>query len=94
MARIDKVMATHMKVSWYGKHHGRWTLARYAAGPDEGQVCTGDVMLAHSQLLAVFDRFTGAKEVPTEVLRAAAARLASSGHLQSAFDQENIALPA
>ncbi|KAL0054616.1 hypothetical protein WJX82_011623 [Trebouxia sp. C0006] len=49
VARIDKVMAVHMKVSFYGKHNGRWTLARHGAGPDEGQVYTGDVSLSVHQ---------------------------------------------
>ena len=83
-----------MKVSWYGKHNGRWTLARYANGPDEGQVCNGDVSLADYQVLAVFDRFTGSKEVPLDVLMVAAARLAANRSHQPACDQENIAMQA
>ena len=94
MARIDKVLATHMKVSWYGKHNGRWTLARYAAGPDEGQVCNGEINLSDHQLLAVFDRFTGSKEVPSEAIKVATARLTSHTGQPPALDQENIATQA
>ena len=90
VARIDKVMAAHMKVSWYGKHNGRWTLARHGAGPDEGQVRTGDVSLSDHQVLAVFDRFTGNKDVSSDVLRIATARLCSIVGQDTVVDQENI----
>ena len=83
-------MAAHMKVSWYGKHNGRWTLARHGAGPDEGQVRTGDVSLSDHQVLAVFDRFTGNKEVSSDVLRIATARLCSIVGQDTVVDQENI----
>ena len=43
-------------------------------------------------MLAVFDRFTGSKEVPSDVLMVAAARLAVKGSHQPACDQENIAM--
>lgn len=94
VARIDKVLTTHMKVSWYRKHNGRWTLARYIAGPDEGQVRTGDVSLFDHQVLAVFDRFTGNKEVPSDVLVTATARLSSKTGQESDGDQENMRLSA
>ena len=91
VARIDKVMASHMRVSWYGKHNGRWILARHIAGPDEGQVRTGDVGLFDHQILAVFDRFTGNKEIPAEVVISATAQLASVEPVPTAHagDQEN-----
>jgi len=85
-------MATHMKVSWYGKHNGRWTLARYCTGPAEGQVRTGDVSLSDHQVLAVFDRFTGNKEVPSDVMAAAASRLPLTAEHESNADQENVRL--
>lgn len=90
VARIDKVLASHMRVSWYGKHNGRWTLARHVAGPDEGQVRTGDVGIS-DQILAVFDRFTGNKEVPAEIIVSAVAQLASIEPAPTAHagDQEN-----
>ena len=90
VARIDKVLMSHMRVSWYGKHNGRWTLARHVAGPDEGQVRTGDVAIS-DQILAVFDRFTGNKEVPAEIIISAVAQLASFEPTATARagDQEN-----
>ncbi|DBA98112.1 hypothetical protein WJX77_004739 [Trebouxia sp. C0004] len=92
VARIDKVMAAHMKVSFYGKHNGRWTLARHGAGTDEGQVYTGDVSLSVHQVLAVFDRFTGSKEVPADVLCIATGRLCSVAGRDFDADQENMTL--
>lgn len=91
MARIDKVLASYMRVSWYGKHNGRWTLARHLAGPDEGQVRTGVVETSNHQILAVFDRFNGNKDVPVESMAGAAARLASITPTSAALagDQEN-----
>lgn len=80
-----------MRVSWYGKHNGRWTLARHLAGPDEGQVRTGDIEISNNQILAVFDRFNGNKDVPVESMAGAAAQLASitSASEAQAGDQEN-----
>ena len=92
VARIDKVMTAHMKVSFYGKHNGRWTLARHGAGPDEGQVYTGDVSVSVHQVLAVFDRFTGNKEVPSDVLCIATGRLCSAAGQDADVDQENMTL--
>ena len=90
VARIDKVLASHMRVSWYGMHNGRWTLARHIAGPDQGQVRTGDVGIS-DQILAVFDRFTGNKEVPAEIVVSAVAQLAAFEPAPTvhAGDQEN-----
>lgn len=88
VARIDKLTATHMKVSWYGRHHGRCTLARHTSGPDEGQVRSGEVDLTQHEPLAVFDRFSGNKEVPPVVYTHAIAKLSMQvGNKR--LDQEN-----
>ena len=86
------MLATHIRVSWYGKHSGRWTLARHVVGPDQGQVRTGDVNTCDNQILAVFDRFTGNKEVPADVVAFSAAQLTST--MPAAGDQENISVLA
>lgn len=89
VARIDKVIATHMRVSWYGRQNGRCTLTRYGSGPDEGQVRSGDVNLMQRAPLAVFDRFTGNKEVPAAVYATAVAKLGML-HGTPHTDQENV----
>lgn len=87
VARIDKVTATHMKVSWYGRHNSRCTLARHASGPDEGQVRSVDLDLLQHKPLAVFDRFSGNKEVPSHVYTLAIAKLSmQAAHKQSDQD--------
>ena len=82
-----------MRVSWYGKQNGRWTLARHVAGPDEGQVRIGDVQISDHRILAVFDRFTGNKEVPADIVSSAAMQVASCMPAAAvpAGDQENVA---
>ena len=87
VARIDKVTARHMKVSWYGRQNGRCTLTRFLSGPDEGQVRSADVDLTQHAPLAVFDRFTSNKEVPPSAYAKAVAKLTQLGNRQ--VDQEN-----
>lgn len=87
VARIDKVTPPIMKVSWYRRHNGRCTLTRHGSGPDEGQIQSGDVDLTQHAPLAAFDRFTGNKEVPADVLAVAAFKLQTLAHCQTG--QEN-----